>query len=113
MAELFIKGLIIHLLVDFFLQSDWIAQHKTNLRHPAAWLHGALNVIGNLLVFSPAIAISLGLTHMLIDMRYPLIWWRGLFKQDPHGEAGRIFIILQDQAAHVILLGVAVLLSGQ
>jgi hypothetical protein len=113
MAELFIKGLIVHLLVDFFLQSDWMAQHKTNLGHPAAWLHGALNVIGNLLVFTPAIAVSLGIAHTLIDLRYPLTWWRGLFRQDPQGEAGRIFIILQDQAAHVILLGLAVLLSGQ
>ena len=112
MAELFIKGLIVHLLVDFFLQSDWMAEHKTNLMHPAAWLHSALQLFGNLLVFTPPIAIGLGFSHILIDTRYPLRWWRRLLGQNPQGKDAGTFYLLQDQAAHMIFLGVAVLLSG-
>jgi hypothetical protein len=113
MAELLIKGLIVHLVVDFFLQPDWIADNKMHLRHPAAWAHGALNIAGNLLVFAPIIAIGLGITHILIDTRIPLRWWRRLFQQDPQGEHASLFYLLQDQAAHLIFLGLAVLLSTQ
>jgi len=113
MAELFIKGLIVHLVVDFFLQSDWISDNKTNILHPAAWVHGVLNTLGNLLVFTAPIAIGLGISHILLDTRYPLRWWRQLFRQNPQGEDARTFYLLQDQAAHIILLGVVVLLFAQ
>ncbi|MEX2144450.1 MAG: DUF3307 domain-containing protein [Anaerolineales bacterium] len=113
MAELFIKGFIVHLIVDFFLQPDWIADNKMNFSHPAAWMHGALNIAGNLLVFAPLIAIGLGITHILIDTRVPLVWWRRLLRQNPQGEDASTFYLLQDQAAHLIFLGVAVVLSGQ
>lgn len=113
MADLFIKGLLVHLFVDFFLQSDWIADNKVNIRHPAAWLHGSLNVLGLLLVFTPEIAVGLGLSHMLIDTRYPLAIWRRWLRQNPQGEDGRLFRVLQDQSAHLILLGAAAFLSTQ
>jgi hypothetical protein len=111
MAELFIKGLLVHLLVDWFLQSDWISEHKADLRHPAGWVHGGLYAAGNLLVFSAPIAIALGLAHVLLDTRKPLAWLRRLLQQHPQGAVAPVFEIGQDQAAHLILLGVAVLVS--
>jgi len=112
MAELFIKGLIVHLVVDFFLQSDWLSENKKQIGHPAAWLHSALHLLGYLLVFSLPIAIGLALSHLVLDVRRPLVWWRKLFSQNPQGEDARTFYLLQDQAAHVILLGVAAILSS-
>jgi len=76
MAELFIKGLIVHLVVDFFLQSDWLSENKKQIGHPAAWLHSALHLLGYLLVFSLPIAIGLALSHLVLDVRRPLVWWR-------------------------------------
>ena len=113
MAELFIKGLIVQLFVDWFLQPDWMSENKTKLGHPAAWVHGILNTLGNLLVFSWPIALGLGLSHMLLDTRTPLNWWRQLLHQNPEGEHGRLFRVLQDQAAHLILIGLAAFLASQ
>ncbi|MEX1247112.1 MAG: hypothetical protein WEA61_01400 [Anaerolineales bacterium] len=113
MAELFIAGLIVHLVVDWFLQADWVSANKSSLRHPAAWVHSGLYVLGNLLVFSPLIAVLLGLSHMLLDTRVPLRWWRRLLQQDPQGEDGRLFRMLQDQAAHTLIIGLAAFVSVQ
>lgn len=111
MFELFLKGLIVHLVADWFLQSDWMSANKTSLLHLAAWAHSGIHTIGNLLVFSPPIAIALGLSHLLIDTRKPLIWLRKLFQQNPKGVVAPVFEIWQDQAAHLILLALAALLS--
>lgn len=111
MFELFLKGLIVHLVADWFLQSDWMTENKTSLLHPASWVHGGIHTIGNLLVFSPPIAIALSVSHLLIDTRKPLAWLRKLFQQSPKGAVAPVFEIWQDQAAHIILLSVAVLVS--
>jgi hypothetical protein len=111
MFDLFLKGLIVHLVADWFLQTDWISANKTDLGHVAAWVHSGIYTIGNLLIFPPAMALALGLSHLLIDTRRPLIWLRRIFRQNPQGAVAPLFEILQDQAAHVILLGIVVLLS--
>lgn len=111
MFNLFLKGLIVHLVADWFLQSDWMAENKSSLLHPAAWVHGGIHTIGNLLVFDPLIAVSLGISHVLIDTRKPLIWLRWIFQQNPSKAVAPVFEIWQDQAAHLILLGIATLIS--
>jgi hypothetical protein len=111
MFELFLKGLIVHLVADWFLQTDWICANKTDLTHAAAWVHSGIYTIGNLLIFPPAMALALGLSHLLIDTRRPLIWLRRILRQNPQGAVAPVFEILQDQAAHIILLAAAVLLS--
>src|SRR3972149_11729090 len=85
MLELFLKGLIVHLVADWFLQSDWMSENKISLLHPAAWVHSGIHMIGNLLVFSPLVAITLSTTHLLIDTRKPLVWLRRIFQQNPKG----------------------------
>ncbi len=109
MFELFLKGLIVHLAADWFLQSDWMSKNKTSLLHPAAWVHGGIHTIGYLLVFDPIVAIAVGISHLLIDTRKPLIWLRKLFQQDPKGAVAPVFEIWQDQAAHLIIIALAAL----
>ena len=111
MFEPFLKGLIVHLVADWFLQSDWMSANKINLMHPAAWVHSGIHTIGYLLVFDPPVAIGLGITHILIDTRRPLIWLRRLFQQNPKGDVTMVFEIWQDQAAHIILLCMAALIG--
>jgi hypothetical protein len=111
MSELFLKGLVVHLIADWFLQSDWMSENKTSLLHPAAWVHSGIHTVGNLFIFSPMIAIALGISHLLIDTRKPLIWLRQIFQQNPRGAVVPVFEIWQDQAAHLIFITVAVILS--
>jgi len=111
MVDLFLKALIVHLIADWFLQSDWMSENKTSLLHPAAWAHSGIHTIGNLLMFSPIIAMGLGVSHLLIDTRKPLIWLRQIFQQNPKGAVVPVFEIWQDQAAHLVLLSLAVLIN--
>lgn len=113
MFELFLKGLIVHLVADWFLQSDWMSDNKTDLNHPAAWVHSGLHTAGFLLVFPIPVAIALGFSHLLIDTRKPLTWLRSVVKQNPQGAVLPVFEIWQDQAAHIVLLTIAVLYAGQ
>lgn len=110
MAELFFRALIIHLTADWFLQSDWMSANKTDLNHPAAWVHSGIHTIGYLLIFPVQAGLLLGFSHLLIDTRKPLIWLRQVFQQNPQGVTAPVFEIWQDQAAHLILLAAAVLL---
>lgn len=112
MTELFLKALIVHLVADFFLQSDWMSENKADLRHPAAWVHGSIHAAGNLLVFPIGVALLIGFSHVIIDTRKSMIWLRKVFRQNPQGPAVPVFEIWQDQAAHLIILAAAALLLG-
>jgi hypothetical protein len=111
MFDLFLKGLIVHLIADWFLQSDWMAANKTRLLHPAAWVHSGIHTLGYLMVFNPLVAAAVGISHLLIDTRWPLIWLRQIFQQHPRGSVAAVFEIWQDQAAHLIILAIAALIS--
>lgn len=113
MTELFLKALIVHLVADFFLQSDWMSQNKSGLGHPAAWVHGGLHTMGNLLVFPAWMALLIGISHVVIDMRTPMIWLRRILRQNPQNPTAPAFEIWQDQAAHLIILATAALLLGR
>jgi hypothetical protein len=112
MVQLFLKGLIVHLVADWMLQSDWMSENKTSLRHPAAWVHSGIHTVGYLLVFAWPVALALGVSHILIDTRVPLRWVRKLVNQNPGADSMSAFGIWQDQAAHIILLAAACLLSA-
>ncbi len=113
MAELFLKLLIVHLVADWFLQSDWMSVNKTSLTHPAAWVHSGIHAAGNLLVLPLMPALVISVSHLLIDTRKPLIWLRQIFGQNPQGVVAPVFEIWQDQAAHLIILATAALLLGK
>ena len=107
MAELFINGLIIHLIADWILQSDWMSENKVSLRHPAAWIHSGIHTVGLLFVFPIATATWLGISHLIIDTRIPLIYIRRIMGQGPQGARGTSFKIWQDQVAHILLIYLA------
>lgn len=104
MAELFIQGLIVHLFADWILQSDWMAENKVSLSHPAALVHSGIHTLGLLLVFPAATAVWLGISHLIIDTRMPLIYLRRIMRQEAQGVRGTSFKIWQDQVAHILFL---------
>ena len=113
MAQLFIAGLLAHLVADWFLQNEWMALNKVSLKHPAAWVHSGIHTVGALLVFPWTVALALGISHILIDTRVPLQLWRKLYRQTQEGAIMVPFALWQDQAAHLILLCLAALYCGK
>lgn len=113
-ADLFIVGLIAHLIADWFFQNDWQADNKPNLRHPAAWVHFGLHLACMVAVWPLWAALIVAVTHALIDTRKPLVWWRTFTGQkqwrlDQPAEKNAIAVHVafwQDQAAHIIVLAV-------
>lgn len=125
-SDLMIWGLVLHLVADWPLQNDWMAQNKANLRHPAgyihAWIHCAL-----LALILGWIAVPLAFTHLLIDTRKPVVWWSKLVRQSqPTGArmldiGGREVVLVDvglevrfwtDQVFHIICIAIAALLVG-
>lgn len=107
MTDLFISGLVMHLIGDFFLQSEWMSDNKTSLQHPASWIHSGIHFALLLSVFPLLVAVPLAISHLLIDTRVPLQWWRRFYGQTTSGPAMLAFGMWQDQAAHLICLAVA------
>ena len=73
--------ILAHLVGDFVLQSDWMANHKSN-RSLATLAHASFYILPFLLLTtSPAALAVIGGTHFIIDRfrlaRY-LIWLRNL-----------------------------------
>lgn len=114
-ADLFILGLLAHLFADWFLQNDWQAANKVDLRHPAAWVHFACHLVCVAVVWPVLGALVVAVTHALIDTRKPLVWWRTLLGQKQwradqsptHNTAAMLVAFWQDQAAHFLVLGFA------
>jgi hypothetical protein len=110
MSDTFINGFIAHLIADWLLQNHWMANNKSDLRHPAAWTHGAIHFVAMLCVFSLPISIAIAASHMLIDTRRPLIWWRRVYRQttiEMHDHAGWHVAIWGDQVVHIVTLYIA------
>lgn len=124
-SDLVIWGIVLHLVADWPLQSDWMAKNKTSLGHVASYVHGFIHGVLLSLVFGLA-AVPLAILHMLIDTRKPVIWWSKLWRQTPPGENGiRVpgkdeYVMLYDmgtevriwvdQVFHIICIAVAALL---
>lgn len=108
---LFERALVVHLVCDWLLQNEWMAMNKTDLKHPAAWVHSGIHAIGLTFAFPVWIAVIIGLTHLLIDTRTPLVKWRQLIKQttDPANPATIHVAFWGDQVAHIGVLAMAVL----
>src|SRR6266567_6003750 len=83
--KLFICGLVWHWFADWILQNAWMAENKASLKHPAAYIHSGIHLIGLLLIFPPLAAVAIALIHLLIDIRVPLVAWRNIFRQTRSG----------------------------
>lgn len=112
MANLIVYGIVVHLVCDWLLQNDWMARNKANLTHPAAWSHGGVHLVGMLLIFAPWYALAIALTHMLIDTRVPLMWWRRVYRQTDTGDVALHVAIWTDQVAHIAVIALAALWAG-
>lgn len=112
--EAFIWGLVSHIVADWFLQNDWMAQHKTSLKHSAAWIHSGIH--GLCFAWMGWWAFAIFATHILIDIRTPLIWWRKFYRMklhDPNQDAASVWnqvamhvAFWQDQMAHVLVIAI-------
>ena len=127
--RLLLWGVVVHLVADWLLQNHWMATYKTSLKHPAAWVHSAIHFAGALLVFHPLAALFIFVTHILIDTRIPLRWWRGFYQQTGgevtrtsddgsrwvevvggvENRAGLHVAMWGDQVAHIAVIAIAAL----
>lgn len=106
---LLVWGIVVHLIADWMLQTEWMAVHKVSLRHPAAWVHSGIHTICLCFVFAWPWALLIGLTHILIDTRKPLRWWMTVIKQIPADTHFPIVEIALDQVMHIAVLAGAAL----
>ncbi len=97
----FERGLVAHLVADWLLQNDWMANNKMNLTHPAAWVHFAINAVALALALGWPAGLVLGFIHLLIDTRIPLRWWQRFFKQTSQGTVAFHVVIWGDQVLHI------------
>jgi len=110
---LLVWSVVVHLIADWLLQNDWMAVNKVDLRHAAAWVHSGIHTAGLCLVFSWPIALLIGLTHLLIDTRIPLLWWMRMIKQVPKAARLPIVETWLDQVMHITVLAAVVLVRYQ
>lgn len=130
-SDLMIWGLVAHLIADWPLQNDWMANHKQSLKHPAAYSHAAIHAFCLSLVFGWA-AFFIALVHLLIDTRVPVIFWSMLIgqtqpgnkwvyveSQDPRDRRSELVPIYDvglevrfwtDQVFHIVCIAIAALL---
>lgn len=87
-SELLLWGIVIHLVIDWLGQNEWMAVNKANLRHPAGYVHAGIHGLGMLLIFAWPAALFIAITHLLIDTRKPVVWWSKLIRQTQPGGLG-------------------------
>lgn len=105
-------GIVTHFFIDWLLQNDWQAKYKTSLLHPASWIHSGLHLIGLLFIFPVWMAVIIAITHILIDTRVPLVWWRAFYKQTTTGDVALHVALWGDQVLHITVLAIAALIVG-
>ena len=109
-ADVLAWAVVVHLIFDWLLQNEWMAQNKTSLRHPAAYVHSGLHTLGMLLLFPWWLALGVGISHLLIDTRKPVTWWIETVKQMPPSTPSYTHVeIWLDQIFHLLMLVFAVL----
>jgi hypothetical protein len=108
-TTLLIWGIAMHLCLDWLGQNHWMATYKSSLKHPAAYVHSGIHLIGLLLIFPWYAAMIIAVLHLLIDTRVPLTWWRRTFRQTVEGDVALHVALWSDQAAHIFVLAVVAL----
>lgn len=97
----FESALVIHLVADWLLQNEWMAVNKVRLNHPAAWVHGGIHGLLLGWVLGWKAGLVLGVVHMLIDTRIPLMWWVRVFKRCQGSPDHSLLLIGCDQVIHI------------
>lgn len=110
-TNVLVWAVVIHVIIDWLFQTDWMAVNKTSLSHPAAWVHSGMHAAGLLLVFPWYLALGVGLSHLLIDTRHPVGWWIRNVKRMPKSTPTYTHVeIWLDQIFHASTLVAAVLI---
>jgi len=97
----FDRGLVAHLVADWLLQNDWMALNKTNLRHPAGWVHASIHGLLLGLALGWLGGVVLGIIHLLIDTGRPVKWWILVFKKSEKAPQAALIALGTDQALHI------------
>lgn len=79
-SDLLIWGIVLHLIADWPLQTDWMAKNKANLKSPAGYVHAFVHGAFLSLIFG-WVALPLAILHLLIDTRWPVVMWSKLMGQ--------------------------------
>lgn len=124
-SDLLLWGIVLHLIADWLLQNDWMAENKQSPLHPAAWVHAGIHGCLFALIFGWA-AFPLTVAHLLIDTRVPVIWWSQFIRQTPSTifmvsnpktkkqvalmDVGTVVRIWVDQVFHIACVAVVALL---
>jgi hypothetical protein len=106
----FERGVVAHLVADWILQTDWMVRNKVSLRHPAAWVHAAIQVACLGLALGWPAGLVLGSIHLLIDTRVPVGWWMRVFKKCSQAPEVVMIGIWLDQVVHVVCIAIWVAL---
>jgi hypothetical protein len=119
-TDLLIWGIVVHLVIDWLGQNEWMAVNKAKRRkrfewradgtwitrwwdrHPAAYVHAGLHAAAQLLVFPWPAALAIGVTHLLIDTRVPVAWWSKFIRQTQPAEKPHALVYLAKAEEHVI-----------
>lgn len=109
----FERGFTAHLVADWLLQNDWMARYKTDLCHPAAWVHSGIQTLFLAIALGWRAGLVLGTIHLLVDTRIPLQWWRRTFRQTEEGPAALHVAIWGDQVVHIATIALWVWLTKQ
>ncbi|MEX0331596.1 MAG: DUF3307 domain-containing protein [Puniceicoccaceae bacterium] len=106
MLTLFEQALVMHIIGDWILQNDWMANNKLSLKHPAAWIHAGIHAVLLGLVLGWPAGLIIGVFHMLIDTRVPFRWWQRTFRMTEDGPTAVHVAIWTDQVMHVLCLAI-------
>jgi len=110
-TELFVWAVVFHLVADWIFQNEWIAVNKTNLKHPALYIHGLIHFLFMLVVFPFWSAAIVAFMHMAIDTRIPVKAWQKHFKHTSEGPYAIPVAIWLDQVFHVVVLALVALVQ--
>ena len=112
-TRLLLWSVVWHLFADWILQNEYLAKNKSNLLHPASWIHSGIHFLGLVLIFPLWMAALIAIVHLLIDTRIPLQWWRRVYRQTREGEVALHVAMWSDQTLHIASLAIAALIIGR
>lgn len=105
------RGIVAHLVADWILQNEWMAQNKISLLHPAAWVHAAIHAACLGLALGWVAGLVLGIVHVLIDTRVPVAWWIKHYKKCQKAPESVLIAMLLDQTVHITTIALWVALT--
>ncbi len=102
---------VAHLIGDFILQNDWMANNKKH-RSAACLVHVLLYLVPFLMSHLQWWQIALiGFQHFLQDRTTFVLWWMRVWKRVPQDNWEKIPFYL-DQTFHFMFIEIVVLLGG-